>query len=132
MTKELICLLINRLCNSNVKGNLKILQVLHKRNIFLLAAWSSGWSAVIVINMVSVQYLVALFCCVLGKDTLRHFPCWQSWQAVLNFCHICINLKKQNKKFQLNRNMLASPEPGRSNCLPYVLAPPSLSCESGG
>ena len=29
----------------------------------------------------------------------------------------------------LRRN---TPEAGRSNCLPYVLAPPSLSCESGG
>ena len=30
----------------------------------------------------------------------RHFaalsPSWQSWQAVLNFSHICIKLKNQN------------------------------------
>ena len=26
---------------------------------------------------------------------------------------------------------MASPEAGRGNCLPYVLAPTSLSCESG-
>ena len=32
-------------------------------------------SAVIVINMVSVQNLLAPFCCVLGEDTLRHFSC---------------------------------------------------------
>ena len=38
-------------------------------------------SAVIVINMVSVQNLLAPFCCVLGEDTLRHFPAWCSWQA---------------------------------------------------
>ena len=48
----------------------------------------------------------------------RHFtalsPAWWSWQAVLTF------------------NILASPEAGGSNCLPYVLVPPSLSCESGG
>ena len=35
-------------------------------------------------------------------------------------------------KFQAGCNILASPEAGRSNCLPYLLAPPSLSCESGG
>ena len=59
----------------------------------------------------------------------RHFtalsPAWWSWQAVLNHSHISINL-------QANSNILASPEAGRGNCLPYVLAPPSLSCESGG
>ena len=38
--------------------------------------------AAIVINMVWVQNLLALFCCVLGKDTLRHFPllgCLGKW-----------------------------------------------------
>ena len=35
---------------------------------------SSGKSAGIVINMVSLQNLLAQFCCVLGKDTLRLFP----------------------------------------------------------
>ena len=59
----------------------------------------------------------------------RHFtalsPAWWSWQAVLNFSHISIEL-------QADSNILVSPEAGRGNCLPYVLAPPSLSCESGG
>ena len=59
----------------------------------------------------------------------RHFTtfslAWWSWQAVLNLNHISI-------KLQANSNILASPEAGRSNCLPYVLAPPSVSCESGG
>ena len=49
---------------------------------------------------------------------------WWFWQAVLNFNHISI-------KLQADSNILASPEAGRGNCLPYVLAPPSLSCESG-
>ena len=31
-------------------------------------------SAGLVTNTVSVQNLLAPFCCVLGKDTLRHFP----------------------------------------------------------
>ena len=59
----------------------------------------------------------------------RHFtalsPASCSWQAVLNFSHISI-------KFQADSNILASPESGRGNCLPYVLALPLLSCESGG
>ena len=54
----------------------------------------------------------------------RHFtalsPAWWSWQAVLNHSHISINL-------QADSNILVSPEAGRGNCLPYVLAPPSLS-----
>ena len=52
-------------------------------------------------------------------------PAWWSWQAVLNLNHISI-------KLQADSNILASPEAGRGNCLPHVLAPPSLSCESGG
>ena len=59
----------------------------------------------------------------------RHFtalsPVWWSWQALLNFNHI-------STKLQADSNILASPEAGRGNCLPYVLASPSLSCESGG
>ena len=56
----------------------------------------------------------------------RHFTaifpaCW-CWQAVLNYSHISIKLQAD----------LASLKEGRGNCLPYVLAPPSLSCESGG
>ena len=47
------------------------------------------------------------------------------WQAVLNYNNISINLKADS-------NILASPEAGRGNCLPYVLAPPSLSRKSGG
>ena len=59
----------------------------------------------------------------------RHFtalsPAWWSGQAVLNYNEISI-------KLQADSNILASLVAGRSNCLPYVLAPPSLSCESGG
>ena len=40
-----------------------------------LAAWSSGYSAVLINNMISVQTPLAPFCCVLKRDTLRHFPC---------------------------------------------------------
>ena len=39
---------------------------------------------------------------------------------------ICISIK-----LQADSNMLASPEAGRGNCLPYVLVPLLLSCKSG-
>ena len=59
----------------------------------------------------------------------RHYtalsPAWWSWQAVLNYSYISI-------KLQADSNILASPEAGRGNCLPYVLTPQSLFCESGG
>ena len=59
----------------------------------------------------------------------RHFTAlslaWWSWKAVLNFSHISI-------KLQPDSNILASPEVGWGDCLPYVLVPPLLSCESGG
>ena len=51
-------------------------------------------------------------------------PAWWSWQAPLNYSNISI-------KLQAGSNILASPEAGRGNCSPYVLTPPSLSCESG-
>ena len=59
------------------------------------------------------------------RQFTAHSPAWRSWKAVLNYSHISI-------KLQADSNILASPEAGRGNCLPYVLAPPSLSCESGG
>ena len=43
----------------------------------------------------------------------------------LSLSHISI-------KLQADSNILASPKAGWDNCLPYVVAPPSLSCESGG
>ena len=67
----------------------------------------------------------AILLCPWGRHFTADFPAWWSWQAVLSYIHISI-------KLQANSNILASPETGRGNCLPYVLAPPSLSCESGG
>ena len=68
-------------------------------------------------------------CAILLSPWERHFtalfPAWWSWQAALNFNHISI-------KLQPDSNILASPETGWGNYLPYVLAPPLLSCESGG
>ena len=45
---------------------------------------------------------------------------------------IGLKTKKAKKKFQPDSNILASQKTGRGNCLPYVLAPLSLSCKSGG
>ena len=67
----------------------------------------------------------AILLCPWERHFTAHSPAWWSWQAVLNYNHISI-------KLQADSNILASPEAGRGNCLPYVLAPPSLSCESGG
>ena len=40
-------------------------------------------------------------------------PAWWSWQAVLNYSNI-------STKLLANSNILASPEAGRGNCLPYI------------
>ena len=68
-------------------------------------------------------------CVILLCPWERHFtalsPAWRSWQAVLNYSNI-------STKLLADSNILASPEAGGGNCLPYVLAPPPLSCESGG
>ena len=47
----------------------------------------------------------------------RHFtvlsPAWWSWQAVLNYSNI-------STKLLADSNIMASPEAGWGNCLPYV------------
>ena len=73
------------------------------------------------INMDSVQNPLMVFCCVFGKDTLQHIPLLGGLGKQLK---ISINL-------QADSNILASPETGWGNCLPYVLAPLLFSCESG-
>ena len=56
-------------------------------------------------------------CTILLCPWERHFmalsPAWWSWQAVLNYSNISI-------KLLANSNILASPEAGQGNCLPYV------------
>ena len=84
----------------------------------------------IMIDTVSAQNLLAPFSCVRGK---RYFmalsPAWWSWQAVLNFSHISIKLKKNNKNFYQR----ATPSNLRKQvkgvaCPAY--SDSSLSCES--
>ena len=67
----------------------------------------------------------AILLCPWERDFTALSPAWKSWQAVLHYSYISI-------KLQADSNILASSKAGRGNCLPYVLAPPSLSCESGG
>ena len=58
-----------------------------------------------------------LTCVILLCTWERHFtalsPAWWSWQVVLNYSSISIKLLADS-------NILASPEAGRGNCLPYV------------
>ena len=61
----------------------------------------------------------AFLLCPWERHFTAHSPAWWSWQAVLNYSHISI-------KLQADSNILVSPEAGRGNCLPYILAPPSL------
>ena len=66
----------------------------------------------------------AILLCPWERHFTAHSPAWWSWQAVLNYSHISI-------KLQVDSNILPFPEAGRGNCLPYLLAPPLLSCKSG-
>ena len=85
------------------------------------------------IDMVSVQNLLAPYCCVSGKDTLRHFPPFGGLsKQILNFSHISVKQKKQIKKISTGQQYLGISEVGLGNCLPYGIAAPPLSCESGG
>ena len=59
-------------------------------------------------------------CAILLCSWERHFTAlspawwsWWSWQEILNYSHISI-------KLQADSNILASPEAGWGNCLPYV------------
>ena len=61
----------------------------------------------------------AILLCPWERHFTTHSPAWWSWQAVLNYSHISI-------KLQADSNILASPKAGWGNCIPYVLAPPSL------
>ena len=67
----------------------------------------------------------AILLCPWERHFTEHSPAWWSWQAILNYSHILM-------KLQADSNILVSPEAGRGNCLPYVLAPLLLSCKSGG
>ena len=97
----------------------------------------SVWSRVFKIDLETGHIFIFLLQHGLGSKSTcafllfsweKHFmalsPAWWSWQAFQNFNHISI-------KSQADSNILASPEAGRGNCLPYVLAPLLFSCESG-
>ena len=69
----------------------------------------------------------AILLCFWKRHFMAHSSAWCLWQAVLLIYYNYISIK-----LQADSNISASPEAGRDNCLPYVLAPPSLSCESEG
>ena len=74
----------------------------------------------------------------LGSKTTRAILLcrWERHFTALFPCLVVLasssKLSRISIKLQADSNILVSPEAGRGNCLPYVLAPPSLSCESGG
>ena len=81
-----------------------------------------------IICMYTIKILLptcAILLCPWERHLAAHSPARWSWQAALNYSHISI-------KLQADSNILASPEAGRGNCLPFVLAPLLLSCESKG
>ena len=55
----------------------------------------------------------AILLCPWERHFTAHSAAWWPWQAVLNYSPISI-------KLQADSNILASPEAGRGNCLPYV------------
>ena len=61
----------------------------------------------------------------LHKKLYGTFPCLVVLASSFKLSRISI-------KFEADSNILASPKAGWGHCLPYALAPPSLSCESGG
>ena len=76
-------------------------------------------SSLIVINMISVQNLLAPKLSV-EKTTLPYFLCLAISAISLNFSHISIKLKNEIKKFNQIAIILASPEASRGNFLPYL------------
>ena len=56
----------------------------------------------------------AILFCPWERHFTAHYPAWCSWQVVLNYSHISIEL-------QPDSNILVSREAGRDDCLPYVL-----------
>ena len=55
----------------------------------------------------------AILLCPWETHFMAVYPAWWSWQVALNYSHISI-------KLQADSNILASPEAGQGNCLPYV------------
>ena len=66
----------------------------------------------------------------------RHLAAFSCYLVALasssKFLSYLYKTKKLIKKFQADSNILASPEAGRDNCLPYALAPSMLACVSEG
>ena len=117
--KEFVGSLVEQLkCRDNHRHGLG----LKPTSAILLCPWERHFTALFPCLVLS---LLIRGMSVIFQTHLVHSPAWWSWQAVLNFSHISL-------KFQLDSNILASPEAARGNRLPNVLAPPSLFHELGG
>ena len=100
--------------------------------MYLSAAWSSVGSVVKWLKRrardqhgLGSKPTRVILLCPWERHFTAHSPGWWAWQVVINYSHISI-------KLQADSNILVLSEAGRDNCLPYLLAPPSLSCKSGG
>ena len=75
--------------------------------------WSRVYSAVIVIEMVSVQNLLAPFRYIFEKDTLRHFPLLGGLTSNFKFQSYHCKTKNQNKTSTGQQCLGISAEAGR-------------------
>ena len=115
--RQKIFLKINRFYKTLKSGVGSVVECRHCGRVVKAPCRRSTWSR----SKLTRTILV----CPWERHFMALFPAWWSWQAVLNQSYISIKLQEDS-------NILASPKAGRDNCLIYVLAPPSLSCESGG
>ena len=128
--------LINKTINNALHVMTKCQHSTSTDNLFILASMQplcNGVSSMVKLLKCCAydQHGLGLkpICVILLCPWERHFmalsPTWWSWQAVLNYSHICIKLK-------VDSNILASSEAGLGNCLSYESVPLLLSCKSGG
>ena len=63
-------------------------------------------------HVLGLKLTRAILLCPWERHLTALSPAWWSWQAVLYYSHIFIKLQEDS-------NILASPEAGQGNCLPY-------------
>ena len=64
--------------------------------------------------------ICAILLCSWEKHFTALFSAWRSLASCSKFQHISIKLKYRKKSVKLDSNILASPEAGRGDYLPYV------------
>ena len=106
--------------------------ILLMKSLFGLQRGRVVKSAVVMINIVLVQNLLGLFCCVLGT-LYRTFPCFVILASSSKYHLYLYKTKKQIKN--LNRTSIfwhPLKQVGSIAFPMYSIAPPSLSCELEG